>query len=212
MVPKVCFICSISLNRDEFVTDSTKAILKHLEGKPLTGDAVVDVAQIVPVVETTMDGTSGALFSIFLNALVHSLRESAPGDASPSDASPKVWAEALKRSCDALAKYTPARPGDRTLVDALYPFVEELGKTGDIENAAEASKNAALGTKGMKASLGRAVYVGGSGYEEVPDPGAWGLACFFLGLAGLKSEEKADLQPGLQSGLKPVDDEGWEAI
>lgn len=156
-----------------------------MEDKPLTGDAVVDVAEILPVVETSMDGTSGALFSIFLSALVHSLRESPSGDASP-----QVWADALKRSCDALAKYTPARPGDRTLVDALYPFVDELGKTGDIKKAAEASEVAALRTKGMKASLGRAVYVGGSGYEEVPDPGAWGLACFFLGLAGLRPEEE----------------------
>ena len=47
----------------------------------------------------------------------------------------------------------------------------------------------------IREALGRAVYVGGSGYEDVPDPGAWGLACFFLGLAGLRSE-----------------DEGWEAI
>lgn len=44
---------------------------------------------------------------------------------------------------------------------------------------------AAEGTKGMPASLGRAVYVGGSGFESVPDPGAFGLASFFLGLSGL---------------------------
>ncbi|RYP07068.1 hypothetical protein DL764_002759 [Monosporascus ibericus] len=135
-------------------------------------------------------GAEGALFSIFLNALVNALRGLAPGDASA-----EVWGAALKQSCNALARYTPARPGDRTLVDALYPFVEELQKSGDIKTAAEASKDAALGTKGMVASLGRAVYIGGSGYEDVPDPGAWGLACFFLGLAGLKYE-----------------DDGWETV
>ncbi|RYP41028.1 hypothetical protein DL769_011668 [Monosporascus sp. CRB-8-3] len=176
--------CGIGLKR------GAEAILKHLEEKPPTGDVVVDVAQIVPVVETSMDGTSGALFSIFLNALVNALRGLSPGDASA-----KVWGAALKQSCNALARYTPARPGDRTLVDALYPFVEELQKSGDIKTAAEASKEAALGTKGMVASLGRAVYIGGSGYEDVPDPGAWGLACFFLGLAGLKYE-----------------DDGWETV
>ncbi|RYP48784.1 hypothetical protein DL768_005377 [Monosporascus sp. mg162] len=176
--------CGIGLKR------GAEAILKHLEEKPPTGDVVVDVARIVPVVETSMDGTSGALFSIFLNALVNALRGLAPGDASA-----KVWGAALKQSCNALARYTPARPGDRTLVDALYPFVEELQTSGDIKTAAEASKDAALGTKGMVASLGRAVYIGGSGYEEVPDPGAWGLACFFLGLAGLKYE-----------------DDGWETV
>ncbi|KJZ75030.1 hypothetical protein HIM_05516 [Hirsutella minnesotensis 3608] len=165
--------CGIGLKR------GAQAILRHLEEKPLTGDAVVDVASIVPVVENTMDGTSGALYAIFLNALVHALRASSSGTTSP-----QVWASALQRSCDALGKYTPARPGDRTLVDALYPFVEVLGRTGSVNEAAQAAKKAADETKGMQASLGRTVYVGGSGYEQVPDPGAWGLACFFTGLAG----------------------------
>ncbi|CAJ2507762.1 Uu.00g089480.m01.CDS01 [Anthostomella pinea] len=176
--------CGIGLKR------GAEAVLKHLKETKATGDAVIDVAQIVPVIETAMDGTSGALFAIFLNALVHSLRVFGPGEATP-----QVWAGALKQSCDALSRYTPARPGDRTIVDALYPFVEVLGKSGDIKKAAQAAKDAADGTKGMKASLGRAVYVGGTGFEEVPDPGAWGLACFFNGLAGLKPEE-----------------EGWEAV
>lgn len=137
------------------------------------------MASIVPVVENNMDGTSGALYAIFLNALVAALRGQPAGEATP-----KVWAAALKQSCDALSAYTPARPGDRTLIDALYPFVEELERSGDVVAAADASFKAADATKGMKASLGRSVYVGGSGYEEVPDPGAWGLACFFKGLAG----------------------------
>jgi dihydroxyacetone kinase len=76
------------------------------------------------------------------------------------------------------------------LVDALHPFIEVLGKTSDVTKAAEAAKHAADGTKGMKASLGRTVYVGGSGYEQVPDPGAWGLASFFLGLAGIQPSEE----------------------
>ncbi|KAI8964047.1 dihydroxyacetone kinase [Daldinia sp. FL1419] len=176
--------CGIGLKR------GAEAVLNHLKEKPATGDVVVDLSHIVTIVEKAMDGTSGALFAIFLNALVHALRTLAPGDASP-----QIWADALKQSCDALSRYTPARPGDRTLVDALYPFVEVLGKTGDLKKAAEASKKAAEDTKGMKPSLGRAVYVGGFGFEQVPDPGAWGLANFFLGLAGIKS-----------------DDDSWETI
>jgi triose/dihydroxyacetone kinase / FAD-AMP lyase (cyclizing) len=166
------------------------AILKLMADKPLTGDVVVDVSSIVSVVETTMDGTSGALFAIFLNSLVHALRGQSSGNATA-----KTWSEALKQSCDALSKYTPARPGDRTIIDALYPFVDELSKTESVLKAAEAAYKAAEKTKGMQPSLGRSVYVGGSGYEEVPDPGAWGLACFFAGLAGAKPAE-----------------EGWESI
>ncbi|KAL2118393.1 hypothetical protein VTJ04DRAFT_8053 [Mycothermus thermophilus] len=166
--------CGIGLKR------GAEAILAHLQSHPLTGDAVADVASIVPVVEREMDGTSGALYAIFLNALVAALRAQGQGEATPA-----VWAAALRESCDALSKYTPARPGDRTLIDALYPFVETLEETGDVRKAAEAAQRAAEGTKGMRASLGRTVYIGGSGFEQVPDPGAWGLASFFLGLAGV---------------------------
>ncbi|KAG6006182.1 hypothetical protein E4U43_000480 [Claviceps pusilla] len=126
-----------------------------------------------------MDGTSGALYAIFLNALAHSLRSLGPGPATPA-----IWAAALRHSCDALGRYTPARPGDRTLIDALYPFVETLEQTGDVGAAAEAARRAAEGTKGMEASLGRSVYVGGRGFEQVPDPGAFGLAVLLGGLAG----------------------------
>ena len=149
----------------------------------MSGDAVLDVQKITQAVESSMDGTSGALFAIFLNSLVHSLRQQAPA----GEATTKVWAAALKQSSEALSKYTPAQPGDRTLIDALHPFVETLSETGDLKKAAEASRKGAEGTKGMKASLGRAVYVGGSGFKEVPDPGAYGLSEFFLGLAGLKA-------------------------
>ncbi|KAF5006823.1 hypothetical protein FDECE_6803 [Fusarium decemcellulare] len=164
--------CGIGLKR------GAEAILKHISEKPFSGDVVVDLASIVNVVENAMDGTSGALYAIFLNALMHALRGLAPGNASP-----EVWAKALKQSSDALSRYTPARPGDRTLVDALHPFVDVLGETGDLKQAAEAARKGADETKGMQASLGRTVYVGGSGYQEVPDPGAWGLASFFLGLS-----------------------------
>lgn len=156
-------------------------MLSIISNENFSGDAVVDLARIVQVVENTMDGTSGALYAIFLNSLLAALRE----NASAGQATPEVWGKALQSASEALSKYTPAKPGDRTLVDALHPFVETLNKTGDIKKAAEASRKGAEGTKGMKASLGRTVYIGGTGFEQVPDPGAWGLSEFFLGLAGL---------------------------
>ena len=101
----------------------------------LSGDAVIDVSRIVQVVEVTMDGTSGALYAIYLNSLVHALRQ----QASEGEATPKVWGTALTQASEALSKYTPARPGDRTLVDALEPFVRTLSETGDLKKAAEVS-------------------------------------------------------------------------
>ena len=150
-----------------------------------TDDLLILLDRIIHVVEATMDGTSGAIYAIFLNALAHGLRENSPSSPQPVDA--RVWAKALDSSIKALGKYTPAQPGDRTLMDALYPFVETLSKTGSIDQAAAAANKGAQGTKGMKASLGRTVYIGGEGFQEVPDPGAHGLAELLLGLSdGLK--------------------------
>lgn len=144
-------------------------------------DLLILLNHIIQVVEVSMDGTSGAIYAIFLNALAHGLRQNSP--SSPQPVTAAIWAKALDSSLNALGKYTPAKPGDRTLMDALHPFVETLSKTGDLDQAAAAAQKGAQGTKGMKASLGRTVYVGGEGFQEVPDPGAHGLAELLLGLS-----------------------------
>lgn len=150
------------------------------ETKPAE-DLLLALLDIVHVIEDTMDGTSGALYAIFLNMLAHNLR--LKDSSSPTNITPEIWAEALDSSLQTLAKYTPAKPGDRTLIDALFPFVQTLAKSGSAKQAAEAAKHGAESTKGMKASLGRTVYVGGEGWKEVPDPGAYGLSEFLTGLA-----------------------------
>ncbi|KAK7905763.1 dihydroxyacetone kinase Dak1 [Exophiala xenobiotica] len=159
-------------------------VLKELSSGDLPNDAVSFVNKIVPVVEQTMDGTSGALFSIYLNALVHGLREQDSTSSKQMDA--KTWAAALKSALQALGKYTPAVPGDRTIMDALTPFIDTLASSGDVKKAAQAAREGAEKTKTMKASLGRAVYVGGESewMGKIPDPGAWGLAEMLDGLAG----------------------------
>ena len=171
--------CGIGLKR------GAEGILDSLSSLESEKDAALYLDKIVSTVENTMDGTSGALYAIFLNALAYGLRSQ--GDAGAKQADAEVWAKALGIAVQSMGKYTPAQPGDRTLVDALAPFVEQLSASGDVQKAAQAADQGAKNTKGMKASLGRTVYIGGSGFEEVPDPGAHGLAVFFSGLAeGLK--------------------------
>lgn len=167
--------CGVGLKR------GAEGVLKMLAVGNLSDDAVVNLSQIVPIIETTMDGTSGALYAIFLNSLAHNLRQQ--DGSSPSRATPEVWAKALSLSLEALEKYTPAQPGDRTLMDALCPFVERLKTSGNAGEAARAAKKGADSTKGMTPKLGRTVYVGGKGWEDVPDPGAYGLSEFLTGLA-----------------------------
>lgn len=169
--------CGIGLKR------GAEAVLKELGSGSNPDDAVAFVNKIVPVVENTMDGTSGAIYAIFLNALAAGLRDQDTGNSKQVDA--KTWAAALTVALKDLGKYTPAAKGDRTLMDALIPFVETLGSSGDVKKAAEAAKQGAEETKAMKASLGRAVYVGSESewMGKVPDPGAWGLQEMLVGMA-----------------------------
>ncbi|QMW33226.1 hypothetical protein G4B84_008657, partial [Aspergillus flavus NRRL3357] len=170
--------CGVGLKR------GAEAVLALLEDNfsSLDEDVVKTVNRIVTIVENTMDGTSGAIYAIFLNALVHGLREQDKGKSTPATA--EVWGEALKYSLGALGKYTPAKPGDRTMIDALVPFCTTLRDTKDVHAAAKAAQEGTEATKSMKASLGRSVYVGGEDewVGKVPDPGAYGLSEFFTGL------------------------------
>lgn len=168
--------CGIGLKR------GAESVLQLIASDLDTQDAVIFMDRIISTIETSMDGTSGAIYAIFLNALAAGLRSQSP-ESGKKEVTTQVWAEAAKQALEGLGKYTPARPGDRTLVDALEPFIKQLVATGDLKKAAHAAKEGTDATKGMKASLGRSVYVGNEGFKEVPDPGAYGLSEFLTGLA-----------------------------
>jgi len=173
--------CGIGLQR------GAESILEAMsKGQLDTTDAVTLVEHIVSAIETSMDGTSGAIYAIFLNALVFGLRgqnSNLDSGSSKQAVDVAMWAKAAEVAVKSLGQYTPARTGDRTLMDALQPFVEQLKATGDIKLAAAEAEKGADKTKGMKASLGRTVYVGGKGWQDVPDPGAYGLAQFLTAFA-----------------------------
>lgn len=156
------------------------SVLKMQESANVSDDALVNIVRVVRTIEATMDGTSGAIYAIFLNALVHNLR--LQNTTNPTPVTSEIWGKALRGSLEALGRYTPAKPGDRTLLDALYPFITKFQETGNLKEAAQAAKKGSDRTRGMKPRLGRSVYVGGDGYQKVPDPGAYGLSEFLIGL------------------------------
>lgn len=137
--------------------------------------------RIVSVVETSMDGTSGALYTIFLNSLVAGLRAQ---DGQGKPVTSETWSKALDHAVEAIGKYTPAQIGDRTMMDALLPFCHALIKE-NVAAAAAAASAGAEATKHMQATLGRTVYVGREDdwMGQIPDPGAYGLSEFLQGLA-----------------------------
>ncbi|KAK5992725.1 Dihydroxyacetone kinase 1 [Cladobotryum mycophilum] len=164
-----------------------EAVLKFLDALPQETsqiDAVKLVRDIALVVERSMDGTSGALYAIFINALASGLQSQSTSSSSKTTATPQTWANALRSALTSLAKYTPAQPGDRTVVDALAPFVTTLAETLHLGHAIDAAKKGCDSTKGMEASLGRSVYVNAQGWNECPDPGAYGLVKLLEGFLG----------------------------
>jgi dihydroxyacetone kinase len=91
------------------------------------------------------------------------------------------WAEALDQGCRAMSELGGAKSGDRTMLDALDPFVKSLkDASGEVSRktlftAVEAAERGAEATAEMKPRLGRSSYLG----ERVlghPDPGAKAVA------------------------------------
>ena len=136
-------------------------------------------------VQVHMGGTSGAIYNILFTAAGTSLAEA-------EDGRPTLVRilNALEAGLAAVQKYGGAVPGDRTLVDALVPFLNSA-KTIDASSPPESVKASLLeslaraeegaeGTKGMTdAVLGRASYVPAEDLRGNADPGAI-AACRWL--------------------------------
>ena len=164
---------------------TARAILQVI-GKDGFASANGDIVQILEilaiVVEENMDGTSGALYAIFLNALASSLRATGFKLPEPRMIQRQDWAQASIQALSVLQRATPARVGDRTIMDALDPFVRAIQNGVSAAAAIDEARAGRDSTQGMTASLGRAVYVPEEGWSQVPDPGAAGLVCLLEGL------------------------------
>ena len=154
----------------ETLVNGANGILSAIKNRSLNLSlAVVALSQISEIVEDTMGGTSGALYSIFLSALAQGVQHEAAKQQRQELKLP-IFARAAQFALEGLSKYTSARPGDRTLIDALAPFVAEISRTSDLSKAVEAARAGADSTKDMNARLGRASYVDSS-KGLPPDPG-----------------------------------------
>jgi dihydroxyacetone kinase-like protein len=112
----------------------------------------------VTAFRTAAGGASGSLFAQVLGALLaHDGGEPLPG--------------ALARAAERIAALGQARPGDRTMLDALIP----ASRAADARDAAEAARAGAAATRAMPARRGRARHVEGAGVGH-EDAGARSVA------------------------------------
>jgi triose/dihydroxyacetone kinase / FAD-AMP lyase (cyclizing) len=118
----------------------------------------------------TMGGSCGVLLAIFF---------AAAGDAASSGLPMR---EALQAGLRRMQEIGGARPGDRTMVDALAPALDVLEES--LPEAAKAARAGADRTAHMsKANAGRASYVNAKHLVGHADPGAEAVARLFEHLA-----------------------------
>ncbi|KAJ2786763.1 Dihydroxyacetone kinase 2 [Coemansia interrupta] len=141
-------------------------------------DPASALAQISSIVEDAMGGTSGIIYCLFLDGLAQQLR--ALNIKDNSSLTPQLWGKAMLGALDTLYQYTTARPGHRTLIDALEPFASVLSRTGNLNAALDAADKGAASTTQMQAKRGRAVYV--QSKDSVADAGAVGLVAVLKGV------------------------------
>lgn len=125
--------------------------------------------------------TSGST-STLLGGLLLGMSDGAPAGAKELDAA-QVKAM-FKGGLEGVQKNTKAMPGDKTMMDALYPAVMAMqsADTGDIalvlKAGAEAARKGAEDTVQMKANFGRARNYGEKSVGHA-DSGASSWACMF---------------------------------
>lgn len=122
-------------------------------------------------------GTSGALWGAALSAFGARLGDDAV-ETSPTDV-----VAAATEAREAIQRLGRAHVGDKTMLDALEPFIVELGRQLDAggaladawEHAADVATEAASSTAGMRPRVGRARPLADRSVGT-PDPGAVSLA------------------------------------
>ncbi|SMN18740.1 similar to Saccharomyces cerevisiae YML070W DAK1 Dihydroxyacetone kinase, required for detoxification of dihydroxyacetone (DHA) [Maudiozyma saulgeensis] len=136
------------------------------------------MAQLSDIIEGSMGGTSGGLYSILISGLSHGIIQTCKNkDESVTKDS---LAKSFEIALETLYKYTRARVGSSTLIDALEPFVVEFSNSKDFKKAVTAAEVGAKSTATFEAQFGRASYVSDS--SSVEDPGAVGFVEFLKGV------------------------------
>lgn len=171
----------------ETLASGANGILESIRNNEICfEDPVYSISQIANIVEDKMGGTSGGLYSIFLTSLIKSLQDCTTLNLC------EMFAGSLHNALyQGLYKYTRARVGGRTLIDALEPFVNTLNDTLNFPKAAQAAIDGSESTRKLAAKFGRASYVNEQEFKQfdeeggLPDPGAIGLATLIAGFAGV---------------------------
>ncbi|KXV68096.1 dihydroxyacetone kinase [Acetobacter malorum] len=150
--------------------EGAQEILKTVDRLPLENPQEL-FATFGAILARHAGGSSGVLLSIMFSA---------------AGRSTDTWAKALVEGLTTMQQHGGAKPGDRTMIDALHPAFTVLAAGGALSDAAQAARDGADATKRMThANAGRASYVPDAKLANIPDPGAEAIALMFEALASI---------------------------
>ncbi|SFK52288.1 dihydroxyacetone kinase family protein [Falsiroseomonas stagni] len=141
-------------------------------------DAPTVLTAMAAALRRAIAGSSGPFYA---TALLRAAR------ALPAQPAPADWAAALEAAVEAISGLGGARPGDRTMLDALHPaalaFRAALpgGGAAALAAAARAAEAGAAATAAMRPRLGRASYLGDRALGHT-DAGAAAIAAWMAAL------------------------------
>ncbi len=148
--------------------------VQNMVSMHLMGSAPAALKALGHILQREMGGSSGPLYGVLALRCASTLENSMATGITQ-------WVEGIDQGCQALSALGGAKPGDRTMLDALDPFVQSL-KNGRGElsrdvvlKSVEAAERGAHATAQMRPRLGRSSYLGDRVLGH-PDPGATAVA------------------------------------
>lgn len=151
--------------------------MQALVAAPQTGTPGEYLKQAGLVMVDTIGGSAGALYGTIF------LRMAATAGMEPATIDGPTMSRALRAAATGITDRGSARPGDKTMLDAMDPAATAFAAAIDAEHdmaaawaAASAAADAgAAGTAAMRARRGKSSYVGDKSIGAV-DPGAASVA------------------------------------
>lgn len=159
-------------------------MLDEIDGWPAETEPAAVLRAMSATIRRVVGGTSGPLYAILL------MRAAASLDQAKSETRPaQRWADAFTAAVAGVMELGGARPGDRTMIDALTPAAQALqsGLTegrdlpAAIDSAVAAAATGSAATSSMTPRRGRSSYIGERALGHV-DPGAHAVALWLAAL------------------------------
>lgn len=156
------------------IETAAKRVLEKRADMPLANPKQLS-STLSEILQGTMGGSSGILLSIMFMGMANALDHSSSWKSDGA----KAFRQGLQEMMDAGG----AKPGMRTMLDALVPAADALVEGQGFAAAQSAAEHGAAATKTMKAKAGRSENVPDKVLKGTPDPGAVAASKVFAALA-----------------------------